>query len=175
MDSRITRIQSLIRDVPDFPKPGVTFKDITPVLGDALAFHTCIDLLAERFADDYVETVVGIESRGFVFAAALAYRLRAGFTPVRKPGKLPANVHRIDYDLEYGTDAVEMHRDALGHGQRALIVDDVLATGGTARATADLVQELGGDLVGYGFVLELGFLDGARHLTDAPVLSLVRA
>lgn len=173
-DARRSLIEALIRDIPDFPNPGIGFKDITPLLSDPAGLRAAVDLIVDAFAGEHVEQVVGIESRGFVFGAAVAYRLGAGFVPVRKPGKLPAAVHRVDYDLEYGSDAVEMHRDALHPGSRVLVVDDVMATGGTARATGDLVRRSGAELVGYAFVIELAFLDGRSRLREAPVLSLVQ-
>jgi adenine phosphoribosyltransferase len=174
IDPRRSLIQALIRDIADFPSPGIGFKDITPLLAEPSGLRAAVDLIADAFAAEHVDQVVGIESRGFVFGAAVAYRLGAGFVPVRKPGKLPAAVHRIDYELEYGNDAVEMHRDALGPDSRVLVVDDVLATGGTARATGDLVGHSGAELVGYAFVIELAFLDGRKRLSEAPVLSLVQ-
>ena len=163
-----------IRDVPDFPKPGILFKDITPLLADAVAFRTAIDLLAEQVRPLQPDVVVGIESRGFLFGTPLAIALGVGFVPVRKPGKLPSAATRVDYDLEYGTDAVEMHTDALEHGARALVVDDVIATGGTARATLELVRRLGADPVGAAFLIELTFLEGGARLVPVPIVSLVR-
>ncbi len=173
-EAAIARVESLIRDIPDFPKPGILFKDITPLLGDAEGFRTAIDLLADAITGPTPEYIVGTESRGFIFGAALAYRIGAGFIPVRKPGKLPADVHSCEYELEYGTDALEVHRDALHQGARTLIVDDLLATGGTARATGDLLRRLGAEMLGYSFVIELGFLAAREHMTDAPVHSLIR-
>jgi adenine phosphoribosyltransferase len=173
-DAAIARVESCIREIPDFPKPGINFKDITPLLGDAEAFATSIDLLADSIDRRQPEYIVGTESRGFIFGAALAYKLGAGFIPVRKPGKLPADVHSAEYELEYGTDALEVHRDALHHGARTLIVDDLLATGGTARATSDLLQRLGAEMLGYAFVIELEFLKARERMQDAPVISLIR-
>jgi adenine phosphoribosyltransferase len=173
-DPRLAAIRAAIRDVPDFPKPGILFKDITPLLGDASAFRQTIDLMAEMCGDLKVDHVVAIESRGFIFGGALADRLRAGFVPVRKPGKLPWRRVSRTYELEYGTDALEMHQDALGPGGRALVVDDVIATGGTARAVGELVELLGASVAGYGFVVELGFLDGRAKLSGHDVRSLVR-
>ncbi len=164
---------SLIRDIPDFPKPGIVFKDITPVLGDANAFASVIDAFQSKLEGDAVHRVVGIEARGFIFGAALAQRLGVGFVPVRKPGKLPSNIDRITYDLEYGTDALEMHKDALNSSERVLIVDDLLATGGTAEATASLVRKQGAEVAAFGFVLELGFLRGRARLNSDRVISLV--
>lgn len=170
----LARIQSLVRDIPDFPKPGIVFKDITPLLGDGQGLRESIELFAARLEGEPLDYVVGIESRGFIFGAALAYVLGAGFIPVRKPGKLPAEVHRCEYQLEYGTDALEVHRDAFGAGARAIIIDDLLATGGTARATGELLRRLGGDLVGYFFLIELTFLNGRDRLSNAPVTSLIQ-
>jgi adenine phosphoribosyltransferase len=174
MDPRVELVRSHIRAIPDFPKPGILFRDITPLLSDTVAFRTSIDLLAERVRVLAPEVIVGIESRGFLFGAPLAYTLGIGFVPVRKPGKLPHATTRVDYDLEYGTDAVEMHTDAIGHGTRVLVVDDVIATGGTARATCELVRRLGGELVGAAFLIELSFLDGGAALAPVPTVSLVR-
>jgi adenine phosphoribosyltransferase len=166
-------LRALIRDVPDFPSPGVLFKDITPLLGEPAAFATVIDRLAEHFVGRHVDKVVGIESRGFIVAAPVAQRLGAGFVPVRKPGKLPWETEAEDYELEYGTDRLEIHRDAIAPGERVAIVDDVIATGGTAAATARLVERLGGEVVGLGFVLELAFLDGAAALEGRDHTSLL--
>src|SRR5215813_10243197 len=147
-------LKQLIREVPDFPKPGILFYDITTLLKNADGFHAVIDALGNHYRDTKVDVVLGIEARGFIFAPALAYALRAGFVPVRKPKKLPAECVRVTYDLEYGSDTLEMHRDAVGHGSRVLIVDDLLATGGTAAATARMVRDAGGTVVGAGFVVE---------------------
>jgi adenine phosphoribosyltransferase len=171
---RIDFIRSKIRDVPDFPKPGILFKDITPVLTDPRAFNLCLDLLAERFYASSVDAIVGIESRGFIFGAALASRMRKAFVPARKPGKLPAATHKVSYDLEYGSDAVEIHRDAIRPGERVLIVDDLIATGGTAAATCQLVRLLGGEIVAAAFVIELSFLDGAKKLAPIETYALLR-
>lgn len=167
-------LKELIREVPDFPKPGINFYDITTLLKHPAGLRRTIDALAEQFKDLQVETVVGMEARGFIFAPALAYHLGAGFVPVRKPGKLPAECASISYDLEYGRDALEIHRDAIGDGHRVLIADDVLATGGTARAVVDLVQKLGGEVAGLGFVIELEFLPGRQRLADYDVRSLIK-
>jgi adenine phosphoribosyltransferase len=167
------RIKDLVRDVPDFPKPGVTFKDITPLLADAEGLATCVDALSDRFAQSPVDKVIGVEARGFIVAGAVAYRLGAGFVPVRKKGKLPWRVHSDTYELEYGVDTLEVHADAVQEGERVLILDDVLATGGTADATRRLVRILGGDVVGLGCVLELGFLGGRRRLEGLDVEALV--
>lgn len=170
----VARVRAAVRDVPDFPKPGILFKDITPVLRDAVLFNDVVDHLTDRLADQRIEVVAGIESRGFIFAAPLANSLGAGFVPIRKPGKLPAERVRVDYQLEYGTDAVEAHADAIAPGERVLIVDDVLATGGTAHAAARLVRELKGDLVGFCILIELGFLNGRARLEGAPLHTLVQ-
>ncbi len=166
-------LASYIRDIPDFPQQGVVFKDITPLLGDAGAFAAAIDGLAAPFASDGIQKVLGTEARGFIFAAPVACRLEAGFVPVRKAGKLPWEIEREEYELEYGTDLLEIHRDAVRPGERVLIVDDVLATGGTAAATARLVETLGGIVVGYGFLIELAFLGGREPLDDARITSLL--
>jgi adenine phosphoribosyltransferase len=157
-------LKAHIRHVPDFPKPGILFYDITTLLQDAPAFHASIDALAAPFIDEHIDIVVGIESRGFIFGAAVADRLGAGFSPVRKPGKLPSKTTRVSYDLEYGRDVLEMHDDAVQKGQRVLIVDDLLATGGTAKATCELIRGLGGDVRALAFLIELTFLPGRQKL-----------
>jgi adenine phosphoribosyltransferase len=162
-----------VRDIADWPRPGVVFKDITPLLSHPEAFAAAVDAIAASFADRPVDKVLGIEARGFIFAAPIAYRFGAGFVPVRKAGKLPWEIERQEYALEYGTDLLEIHRDGVHPGERVLIVDDVLATGGTAAATARLVDRLGGDLVGFGFLIELDFLGGRRQLEGHDVTSLV--
>lgn len=167
-------VRDHIRAIPDYPQPGVTFRDITPLLGNEAAFGRAVDDLVTRFHDVSVDRVVGIESRGFILAAPVAYRLRAGFVPVRKAGKLPWAVAREEYDLEYGTDKLEIHRDAIHPGERILVVDDVLATGGTAAATGRLVETLGGTIVGFGFLLELADLAGHQRLAPHRVESLTR-
>lgn len=172
-DERIDLLRSLIRDIPDFPKSGIMFKDITPLLADAEALRVCIRLFAERLNSDNVDVVVGIESRGFIFGAALADHLGAGFVPVRKPGKLPYETRRVEYELEYGTDAVEVHTDAFKPGARVVICDDLIATGGTAAATGHLVQQCGAELIAYAFVVNLSFLDGVGKLDSVPVITLV--
>jgi adenine phosphoribosyltransferase len=164
---------ALIRDVPDFPKPGITFKDITPLLADPVAFAEVVDRLAEPFVGRGVTKVVGIEARGFVVAAPVAHRLGAGFVPVRKPGKLPWETASEAYELEYGTDELEVHLDAIAPGEKVLVVDDVIATGGTALAAARLVEGLGGEVVGLAFLIELAFLGGADRLGELPHVSLV--
>lgn len=166
-------LSSHVRDIPDFPRPGVVFKDITPLLADTAAFTAAVDGISEHFADRGVDVVLGVEARGFIIAAPVAYRFGAGFVPVRKAGKLPWEIERQEYELEYGTDLLEIHRDALRPGQRVLVVDDVMATGGTAAATARLVEKLGGDLVGMGFVIELGFLGGRAKIEGHDIVSLV--
>jgi adenine phosphoribosyltransferase len=165
------RLRACVRDVPDFPRSGVAFKDITPVLADARLFHDVVQALAA--GGDGADVVVGIESRGFIFGAALACLLGCSFVPFRKPGKLPYHTERVSYGLEYGTDALEAHVDAIRPGQRVLIVDDVLATGGTAAAAIELVQRLGGVVLGAAFVLELGFLNGRPRLGSLPLHSLL--
>ena len=160
----MTDLKKQIRHVPDFPKTGILFYDITTLLQDAAGLRAAIDSLAKPFKDDRIDVVVGVESRGFIFGAAVADRLGAGFVPVRKPGKLPSAVVRESYALEYGTDTLEMHQDAIKKGQRVLIVDDLLATGGTARATAQLVKAIGGHVHALAFLIELGGLDGRAQL-----------
>ncbi len=165
--------ESLIRDVPNFPTEGVVFKDITPLLGDGEAFRWAADALADRLSDSSADRIVGIEARGLILGAAVSYRLGLGFVPFRKPGKLPAATHSVSYRLEYGTAALEAPTDVLEPGQRTLIVDDVLATGGTAAAAVELVESVGGVVAGVGFLLELDFLGGRSKLAeDCPVVSL---
>lgn len=170
----LAALKSHVRDVVDYPEVGVTFRDITPLLSDAAAFKLAVDGLVEQFDGVEVDQVVGVESRGFIFGAALAYRIGAGFVPVRRPGKLPWAVVREEYELEYGTDKLEIHRDAIRPGERIMIVDDVLATGGTAKATTTLVETLGGQIVGLGFLLELDALAGRSKLGERTVRSLLR-
>jgi adenine phosphoribosyltransferase len=167
-------LKQLIREVPDFPKPGILFYDITTLLKSPAGFRGIIDGLKDHYADTKVDVVIGIEARGFIFAPALAYALGAGFVPVRKPKKLPAACASVTYDLEYGTDTLEMHKDALDEGKRVLIVDDLLATGGTAAAAARMVTDLGGTVAGIGFVVELTFLNGRRKLAGYDVFSLLQ-
>lgn len=162
-----------IRDIPDFPEPGIVYKDITPLLADADAFRTAVDALSDPYVDAGVDLVVGVEARGFLFAAPIAYRLGAGCIPFRKPGKLPYETVEHTYDLEYGTDTLAAHVDAIGEGSRVLLVDDVLATGGTAAAASRLVDELGGTIVGCAFLLELGFLAGRERLQGQSVTSVL--
>jgi adenine phosphoribosyltransferase len=165
-------ITELVRDIPDYPTPGVTFRDITPLLGDPHGFKRCIDDLVERFQGVHVDRVLGMEARGFIVAAPVAYCLEAAFIPVRKAGKLPWAVVREEYQLEYGRDKLEIHRDAIHPGERILVIDDVLATGGTAQATCRLVEALGGQVVGLGFLLELADLGGRDRLKGHTVESL---
>lgn len=162
-----------IRNVPDFPIKGIQFKDITTLLKDPAPFAASVEALLDHYAGRQVDVVVGIESRGFVWGAILAHRLGVGFVPVRKPGKLPAETIRAEYTLEYGTNALEMHKDAIRAGQRALVIDDLLATGGTARATCELVEQLGGQVVGVAFLIELTSLHGRDKLTGYEVFSLI--
>jgi adenine phosphoribosyltransferase len=162
-----------IRDVPDWPQPGIVFKDITPLLGDGEAFRCMVDSLAAHFSDRPVDKVVGIEARGFILAAPIAYLLEAGFVPVRKAGKLPWRTRVEEYSLEYGTDRLEMHQDAIDPGDHVLVIDDVLATGGTAAATLRLVEAAGGKVAGLGFVIELAFLGGRARIGDLDAVSLL--
>jgi adenine phosphoribosyltransferase len=159
-------LRALVREIPDYPTPGVTFRDITPLLADPVGFRRCVDDLADRFADVEVDCVVGVESRGFILAAPIAYRLGAAFVPVRKAGKLPWAVVREEYELEYGRDKLEIHRDAIHPDERVLVIDDVLATGGTAAATARLIEALGGDIVGIGLLIEIVGLGGRAAFAD---------
>ena len=167
------QLKQLIREVPDFPKKGMLFYDITTLLKDKVGFATLIDKFSEHYIRHEVDVVLGIEARGFIFGPALAYRLNAGFVPVRKPGKLPAATVKYDYALEYGLGTLEIHKDAIQQGQRVLIVDDLLATGGTAEATAKLAASLGGEIAGLGFVVELDFLKGREKLKGYDVMSLL--
>jgi adenine phosphoribosyltransferase len=174
MKKDVETIRAAIRDIPDFPKPGILFKDITPLLGNGPLFAKTIDLLAERYRDQRVDTILGIESRGFIVGAALAYNLGAGFCIVRKPGKLPYETHSASYALEYGNDALEIHIDAIPAHGRVVIADDLIATGGTAAATAHLVSKLGATVVECAFVIELSFLKGREKLKPYRVFSLVQ-
>ena len=168
-------LKTLIRDIPDFPKPGIIFRDITTLLRSAEGLRYTIDTLAHRCKEANLvpDYVVGMESRGFIFGPPLAYQLNAGFIPVRKSGKLPADVHTVEYELEYGTDSLEVHQDALHADSQVLIVDDLIATGGTAKATADLLEKIGSKILGFGFVIELQHLGGRKKLPDVPIISLV--
>jgi len=166
-------LKELIRAVPDFPKPGILFYDITTLLKDKTGSAQLIDAFAQYYIDKHVDLVLGIEARGFIFGPALAYRLNAGFVPVRKPGKLPAETVKIKYDLEYGSDSLEIHKDAILPGQRVIIVDDLLATGGTMQATIELVKKLGGEIVGLTVAIELDFLKGRAKFPEYDVFSLM--
>jgi len=166
-------ISAFIRDVPDFPEPGILFKDITPLLGDSDAFTEALGAMAAPFSGVEIDLVVGIEARGFIFAAPLAQRFEAGFVPVRKPGKLPWQVNGHDYALEYGSDRLEAHSDAISEGAKVLVVDDVLATGGTGAAAVALVRELGGDVLGFSVLIELDFLGGRSKLSEVDVHTVV--
>ena len=167
-------LRATIREIPDFPKPGILFYDITTVLKDAAAYKEAIDLMLAPYRDERVDIVVGMESRGFIFSAPLAYQLGTGFVPVRKLGKLPAETITVEYALEYGSNTLEIHRDAIQPGQRVLIVDDLLATGGTVRGTIDLVERLKGEVVGLAFLVELDFLKGRERLEGRKVTSVIR-
>lgn len=166
-------LKALIREVPDFPKKGILFYDITTLLKDKVGFATLIDALSEHYLNSQVDAVLAIEARGFIFGPALAYRLNAGFVPIRKPGKLPAETVKWSYELEYGLDTLEIHRDAIKPGQRVIIVDDLLATGGTANACVHLAKSLGANIAGMGFVVELDFLNGRRKFEGTEVFSLL--
>ncbi len=165
--------KSKIRDVPDFPTPGILFKDITPLLADPRAFHIVLDSIAERFIGQHVDAIVGVEARGFIFGGALAARLNASFVPARKPGKLPAESDRVSYKTEYSTAELEMHKASIKRGARVVVVDDVLATGGTAKASANLVTTQGGEVIAYAFVIELSFLNGRKVLEPGRVESVL--
>src|ERR1700677_4662178 len=167
------QLKKMIREVPDFPKKGILFYDITTLLKDKVGFATLVDRLSEHYVDRKVDLVLGMEARGFIFAPALAYRLNAGFVPVRKVGKLPTETVRFDYALEYGTNSLEMHKDAIQKGQKVLIVEDLLATGGAAEATAKLPSMLGAEIAGLGFIVELDFLKGREKLKKYDVMSLL--
>jgi adenine phosphoribosyltransferase len=169
----LDQLRALVRDVPDFPQDGIVFKDITPLLADELAFSTVIDLIVVHFGRGNVDKVVGIEARGFIIASPVAYHFGAGFVPVRKKDKLPWQTETEDYDLEYGTATLEIHQDAVAPGERVLIVDDVLATGGTARAAAHLVERIGGKVIGIACLIELGFLNGRDKLQGYDLLTLL--
>jgi adenine phosphoribosyltransferase len=170
---RAARLRQLVRDIPDFPQPGIVFKDITPLLGDERAFATAIDLICDRFTGIGVNRVVGIEARGFIVAAPVAYRLGAGFVPLRKKGKLPWSTAGIDYELEYGAERLEVHSDGVASADRVLVVDDVLATGGTARAACDVLRGLGAEIAGVGVIIELVFLGGRKQLDGLDVFSIL--
>ena len=174
VDDNMDHLKKLIREVRDFPKEGINFYDITTLLKDAEGLKQTVDALADQFKGEQIDTVIGVESRGFIFAAPLAYNLGAGFVPVRKPKKLPAEKVSVSYDLEYGQDTLEMHKDAVGMGHKVLIVDDLLATGGTAKAVVDLVEGLNGKIVGLLFLVELDFLKGREKFNGYNVRSLIR-
>jgi adenine phosphoribosyltransferase len=169
----LEQLRTLVRDVPDFPQEGIVFKDITPLLADELAFSTVIDLIVVHFGRGNVDKVVGIEARGFIIASPVAYHFGAGFVPVRKKDKLPWETESTEYALEYGSATLEIHKDAVEPGERVLVVDDVLATGGTAKATADLVERIGGKVVGIACLIELGFLDGRSRLDGYDLFTLL--
>lgn len=168
------KLEDYIRDVPDFPKAGIVFKDITPLLGNSAALDECVERLVEPYRDKGIEAVAAVESRGFIFGTVAACRLGAGFVPIRKPGKLPAKTFSATYELEYGTDSIEIHADAIKAGAKVLMIDDLLATGGTMTAACDLVKRLGGDIVGVAFVIELCFLHGREKLTGYDLRSLIK-
>ena len=172
-DARRALLRARVRDIQDFPKPGILFRDLTPLMGDGAALRTAVELLSEAVVHHRPQLIVAIESRGFIFGAPVAASLGVGFVPVRKPGKLPHKTRRRDYDLEYGTDALEMHADAVVQGARVVVIDDLLATGGTAAATIELVREIGGDVVGAAFVVELELLRGRKRLGKVPVDSVL--
>jgi len=169
----VEQLKALVRDVPDFPQAGIVFKDITPLLADEIAFSSVIDLIVVHFGRGNVDKVVGIEARGFILASPVAYHFGAGFVPVRKKDKLPWETESEEYELEYGTATLEIHRDGVDAGERVLIVDDVLATGGTARATARLVERIGGKVIGIAFLIELGFLKGRQQLDGYDLFTLI--
>jgi adenine phosphoribosyltransferase len=169
----IEELTQKIRDIPDFPRKGIVFKDITPLLNDPRTFKMAIDAMAHQYIGQHLDLVVGIEARGFIIGAALAYILNAGLIPLRKPGKLPFLTHRLSYNLEYGSAELEIHRDAIKPGQRVIIVDDLLATGGTMRASVELVRTLGAEIVGVAFLVEIGFLAGRNQLQGCAVTSLI--
>ena len=166
-------LKNHIRDIPDFPRPGVVFKDITPLLADVDAFRFAVDAIADHFAGRTIDKVLGVEARGFILAAPVAYRFGAGFVPVRKAGKLPWQIEQEEYELEYGTDLLEIHKDAVRPGENVVLVDDVLATGGTASASVRLVERLGANVLGLGFIIELAFLHGREKLPDRDMISLM--
>jgi adenine phosphoribosyltransferase len=170
----VVDLKTLIREVPDFPKPGILFYDITTLLKDPVGLHWAVDSLANHYVGHVIDRVVGIEARGFIFAPMVAYRLNAGFVPVRKPKKLPADTARVEYSLEYGKDSLEVHRDAITAGQQVLIIDDLLATGGTAAAVAQLVESLGGKVAGIGFLIELEFLRGKEKISQYNLHSVLK-
>lgn len=171
---RIEKLRNAIRDVPDFPKEGIIFKDITPLLLDPVLFQSAIDIFVERYRGKEISKVVGIEARGFLFASALAYQIGSGLVPVRKPGKLPYKTEKATYELEYGEDSVEIHRDAISEGENVLVLDDLLATGGTVSAALDLVERLGGMVIEVAFLIELEFLNGRDQLEGKDIFSVLK-
>ena len=170
----VAELKKIIRDIPDFPKKGIIFKDITPLLQDPKLFRESVDRISDEFKDKKINTVISIESRGFIFGAAVAYKLGASFVPVRKKGKLPYKTHQVTYDLEYGSDTLEIHQDAVKKGDNVLIVDDLLATGGTAKAVAELAEQLNGKVVGIAFLIELAFLKGIEKIKNYPVFTIIQ-
>ncbi|MFQ5905983.1 MAG: adenine phosphoribosyltransferase [bacterium] len=174
MQDKVAWLKSLIRDVPGFPKKGIVFRDITTLLKEKDAFREIVDCIADQYQDRKVDLVASVDARGFIIGAAVAYRLGAGMVPLRKPGKLPSSTLQCEYELEYGTDRIEIHEDSINKGQRVLVIDDLLATGGTAKATCELVKRLGGELVGAAFLVELTYLKGREKLKDCPVFSLIQ-
>lgn len=170
---KMDSLKNKIRDIADFPKPGIVFKDITPLVQDPATLKTCIEALIAPYRDTPITAVAGMEARGFIFGSLAAWELGVGFIPLRKPGKLPYDVQRVDYDLEYGNAALEAHIDAIQPGDRILLIDDVLATGGTAKASCELVESLGGEVIACAFVMELGFLNGRQQLHDYPLHTLI--
>jgi adenine phosphoribosyltransferase len=174
MNDAIPTLRALIRDVPDFPKPGIIFKDITPLLADPAGLAMAVEVMANPFRKDRVDVVVGAESRGFIFGTAIAQSLSCGFVPIRKPGKLPGRTHRAEYELEYGSDVLEMHADAIQPGQKVLMVDDLLATGGTMSACIDMVRRTGASIAAAAFLIELDFLEGRKRLEDVEIHSAIR-
>jgi adenine phosphoribosyltransferase len=174
MSDAASTLKNLIRDVPDFPKPGIMFKDITPLLADPSGLAMAVEMMANPFRRNRIDLVVGAESRGFIFGTAIAQALSCGFVPVRKPGKLPADTHRVEYGLEYGTDVLEMHIDAMSDGHRVLMVDDLLATGGTMAACIEMVRRTGAEIAAATFLIELEFLEGRHKLGDVPIHSAIR-
>ena len=167
-------LAKMLRDVHDFPKKGIVFKDITPLLSDSVALSLAVEFLTQPFRDQHIDVVVGAESRGFIFGTAVARNLSAGFVPIRKPGKLPAKTRRVEYKLEYGMDAMEIHEDAIWHGAKVLMIDDLLATGGTMVACCDLVKSLGGEIAGVAFLIELCFLKGRDRFNGLPIHSVIK-
>ena len=173
MNDRVLNLKDYIRDVPDFPKPGILFRDITPLLSSPAAFCQCIDRFAQQYEDQGIDVIAAAEARGFIFAVPLAMRLKAAFVPVRKPGKLPFRTHSLEYELEYGTDCLELHEDSIVAGQRVLIIDDLLATGGTVEACCRLVEQCGATVAGCGFLINLAFLNGADRLAGRDLFSIL--